>query len=284
MMNIDDINKGNSSDWSFNPPDTKEIEKLKKLILDSFGFDTKKLDDFLSQIIWSPDYNLYKIQDEETEQKKLDDKNEVEIKRAIKEFKVGKYKSIKFSLKLDPGSRDELKTINIRSSKLERRLYDELLRSLTEESTHKYDSKRGRKYLESFNIRCAIIITKSFCFINAYSTTPLSKQQKFYFAGLALVLGGGLKTEAEFNKDGAVNYVTYKSYLSQNAKKYIQKLRPEKPGMYSERTMNFFASLLIEKNNWEPQELIRIKKGRHKNIFRETVTELFGEYPEITLK
>lgn len=279
-MDMDYLNSEQSESWKFSPPSMKEVEKLKKLVIDSLNLDSKKLDDFLSRIIWSPGYDLFKEQDKGKEQKKLEEHNEIEIQQAIKDIERGTYKSLRFIVKLDAGSREGLNTINITSSRLERELIL-LLRNLTKDNRQQYNKKGGRKYQEAFNIRCALIITKAFCFLNQNPAGQRSKNDKFYFSGLILALKGGLKSEEEFlnsykDKDQGLDYKypDHRSYLLQNTKKHIQKLKPEGKGLYNKKIESFFTSLLIEKISWEHKE----------DIFKETMIELFGEYPEIEIK
>jgi hypothetical protein len=92
---------------------------------------------------------------------------------------------------------------------------------LLKEFRHTYKNTKGQKSNECVNIHEAAIITQSFCFLNSRKV-ECSLNDKFYFAGLMLVLFGRLDNKPP--KKGYISNDPYRTYLYKNAQKRIKKI------------------------------------------------------------
>jgi hypothetical protein len=88
-----------------------------------------------------------------------------------------------------------------------------------------YISQRGNKSSECVNQYKAGIVVRAFCYINTHCNKPLSKNDKYYFAGIILALFGQLKPPDNFNHEGYVSNDSYRMYLHKRAERCIKSIK-----------------------------------------------------------
>jgi hypothetical protein len=112
------------------------------------------------------------------------------------------------------------KTITLTSKK-------EVLEHLTKTGKiwRKFINQSGNKSNECANMHKAGIVTQAFCYINTHCNEVLSKNDKYYFAGIILALFSQLKPPDNFNHEGYVSNDSYRMYLHKRAERCIKSIK-----------------------------------------------------------